>query len=629
MSQNNPAGQFSLLGQRRFLPLFLTQFFGAFNDNVFKNALIVLLVFSLGKDTEQINFLTNMAAGLFILPFFLFSSTAGQLADKYDKAKLMRWVKTAEIFIMMAAAASIYTANTTAMLAVLFLLGLQSAFFGPAKYAILPQALSEQELIGGNAQIEMGTFVAILLGTICGGLLIGVENANLWITLVVITVAVLGWLSSLAIPSTPSAAPDLKINWNIFSQTFKSIGMAKQNPAVFLSIIGISWFWLIGAAYLTQLPAFTRSVLGADNTVVTLLLCMFTIGVATGSLLCERMSGNKLEIGLVPFGALGLSLLGADLFWSSSHFQALQNAGISEYMAAAGSYRILIDLFAFGVFGGFYIVPLYALIQMRSKESERAQIISVNNILNALFMVISAGMSAALLNMAELSIPQLFLVIAIMNIFVCLFIFQQLPEFSMRFLVWLLSHTLYRVKHSGLDNIPDEGGAMIVCNHVSFMDALLLAGAVRRPVRFIMFKPIYDLPVLNFIFRTGRTIPIISQHVDKAAYEHAFEQISEGLAAGDLLCIFPEGKLTETGEINEFKTGVERIIERNPVPVIPMALKGLWGSFFSHKSGQALTTWPQRFWSRVEVAAAAAIPAEQAKAQYLQQKVSELRGSAA
>jgi len=629
MSQNNSAGQFSLLGQRRFLPLFLTQFFGAFNDNVFKNALIVLLVFSLGKDTEQINFLTNMAAGLFILPFFLFSSTAGQLADKYDKAKLMRWVKTAEIFIMMAAAASIYTANTTAMLAVLFLLGLQSTFFGPAKYAILPQALSEQELIGGNAQIEMGTFVAILLGTICGGLLVGAENASVWISLVILTVAVLGWLSSMAIPSTSSAAPDLNINWNVFSQTYKTIGMAKQNPAVFLSIIGISWFWLIGAAYLTQLPAFTKSVLGADNTVVTLLLCMFTVGVATGSLLCERMSGNKLEIGLVPFGALGLSLLGADLFWSSSHFQTLQNAGVGEYLAAAGSYRILLDLFAFGAFGGFYIVPLYALIQIRSKENERAQIISVNNILNSLFMVISAGMSAALLNMAELSIPQLFLVIAIMNIFVCLFIFQQLPEFSMRFLVWMLSHTLYRVKHRGLDNIPDEGGAMIVCNHVSFMDALLLAGAVRRPVRFIMFKPIYDLPVLNFIFRTGRTIPIISQHVDKAAYEHAFEQISEGLAAGDLLCIFPEGKLTETGEINEFKTGIERIIERNPVPVIPMALKGLWGSFFSHKNGQALSSWPQRFWSRVEVAAAAAIPAEQAKAQYLQQKVSELRGSGA
>lgn len=624
ISSETSRGQFALLGERRFLPLFLAQFFGAFNDNVFKNALIVLLVFSLGKNNEQINFLSNMAAALFILPFFLFSSLAGQLADKFDKAIIVRWVKLAEILIMLAAAGAIYSANTSAMLAVLFLLGLQSAFFGPVKYAILPQVLSEQELVGGNAQIEMGTFVAILLGTICGGLLVGLENANFLISILILSVAVIGWLSSWFIPAVPSTAKNLQLDWNILRQTVKSIGMARKTPSVFLSIVGISWFWLIGAAYLTQLPAFTRAVLGGDNTVVTLLLCMFTIGVAFGSLLCERLSGAKVEIGLVPFGALGLSLLGADLYFSASQFVALDQADFKAFIEAVGSPRILFDLFAFGAFGGFYIVPLYALVQMRSEDGERAQIISVNNIMNALFMVVSALMSALLLNIAELSIPELFLVIAIMNVCVCCFIFKQVPEFSMRFLVWILSHTLYRVKHKNLNNIPEQGGSLIVCNHVSFMDALLLAGAVRRPIRFIMFKPIYDLPVLNFIFRTGRTIPIISQHVDQQAYQLALDEISAGLAAGDLLCIFPEGKLTEDGQINEFKTGVERIIERNPVPVVPMALKGLWGSFFSRSGGAAMASWPQRFWSKVQVIAGTPVDAKQARADYLQERVAAL-----
>lgn len=623
--QNN-SSQFDLLKQRRFLPLFLTQFFGAFNDNVFKNALIVLLVFSVGQDSDQVALLTNLAAGLFILPFFLFSSSAGQLADKFDKSSLIKAVKTFEIMIMAFAALVLHNDSVPGMMVVLFLLGFQSAMFGPVKYSILPQALKETELVGGNAQIEMGTFVAILLGTVLGGLLANTEQAVLYLSVVILLVASLGWLSSLFIPRAPAAAPNLKFNWNPVSQTIKSISMARSNKIVFLSILGVSWFWFVGAAYLTQLPAISKDILGGDATVVTLLLCFFTVGVALGSLLCERMSGNKVEIGLVPFGAAGLSVFGIHMFFTCSTFVALSNASFSEFMMAPGSFPILFDLCMIGVFGGFYIVPLYAVIQIRSDEKSRAQMISVNNIMNALFMVGSAILGTIFLTLLDFTIPQFLCLVAVMNVVIAVFIFHQVPEFSMRFIIWILSHTLYRVKHRNLQNIPESGAAIIVCNHVSFMDALVLAGAVRRPIRFIMFKPIFDLPVLNFIFRTGKAIPIISQHVDKEAYERSFDEISAGLEAGDLLCIFPEGKLTETGAINEFKTGIERILERNPAPVVPMALQGLWGSFFSHKNGQALMSLPRRFWSSVTVVAGEVVEAKDAKADMLQQKVVELRG---
>ncbi|MCV6625417.1 MAG: MFS transporter [Cellvibrionaceae bacterium] len=623
------SSQFELLSQRRFLPLFITQFLGAFNDNVFKNALIVLLVFGVGQNSDRAALLTNVAAGLFILPFFLFSSTAGQLADKYDKAKLIRAIKTFEVVIMALASMALFAESVAAMMGVLFLLGFQSALFGPVKYSILPQALHETELIGGNAQIEMGTFVAILLGTVAGGLLANAEQAALYLSVCILLVASVGMVASWFIPNSPAADPSLRLNLNPISQTARVIRLAYDNRTVFLSILGISWFWLIGAAYLTQLPVFTKDVLGADATAITLLLCVFTVGVALGSLLCERMSGHKVEMGLVPFGAGGISLFGIHLYFAASGFNTLENADFWQLLLAQGSLPIVFDLAMIGVFGGFYIVPLYAVIQMRSEEKRRAQIISVNNIMNALFMVASAMLGVLFLVALNFSIPEFLLTIALLNIAVAVYIFHQVPEFSMRFLVWLFSHTLYRVSHKGLDKIPEQGAAVIVCNHVSYMDALLLAGAVRRPIRFIMFKPIYDLPVLNFIFRTGRTIPIISQHVDKAAYQRAFDDISAGLEAGDLLCIFPEGKLTDSGAINEFKTGIERILERNPVPVVPMALKGLWGSFFSHKNGQAMLSLPRRFWSKVEVVAGKTIAPEQASAPYLQQAVSELRGSGA
>ncbi|WP_288132684.1 MFS transporter [Microbulbifer sp.] len=625
MADNNP---FQLLGSRRFLPFFCTQFLGAFNDNVFKNALIVMIAFRLAA--SEANFLINLAAGLFILPFFLFSATAGQIADKTDKSILIRRIKLAEIAIGVFGAFALFSGNNYLCLAILFLLGVQSSFFGPVKYAILPQHLRKTELVSGNALVEMGTFVSILLGTIVGGLLAGRtgegESGILWISGIVVTVATLGYLAARAIPQAIAPAPDLKINYNPVSQTRRILKEAAKTPSVFYAIIGISWFWLLGAAYLTQIPSLTKNVLGGSESLVTLLLCCFTIGVAIGSILCGRLSRGRVELGLVPIGAAGLTVAGVLLGSVTGNFSPSTEMTVATFWSTDGALSILVNLTLIGIFGGFYIVPLYSMMQARSAPEIRARIIAVNNVLNALFMVVAAIMGIVFLNILGATIPQFFLIIALMNAAVAVFVFTKVPEFTMRLLIWLLSHTMYRVKHEGLEQVPEEGPAIIACNHVSYVDALLLAGAVHRPIRFIMYKPIYEIPVLHFIFKTSRAIPICSKQKDPEGYARAFEAIEQGLKDGDLLCIFPEGQLTKDGELQPFKAGIEKILQRNPVPVIPMALQGLWGSFFSHKDGHAFSTWPKRFWSSVKVVAGPPLAAAAVKAEVLQEKVLALRG---
>ncbi len=620
---NQDQSQFRLLGQARFGGLFITQFFGAFNDNLFKSALALIIAYSGLIQAQDADLFANGAAVLFILPFFLFSATAGQLADKLEKSQLIRIIKLVEIGIALLAAGSLYLQNLNLMLLTLFLLGLQSTFFGPLKYAILPQHLHETELVGGNGLIEMGTFVAILLGTLVGSVVAGAQGAGLWLALLMLTCALTGYGASRFIPNAEATSPGLTVGWNPWPETLAIIRIARSNRAVFLSILGISWFWLLGASYLTQIPNLTRSYLHGDASVVTLILCTFTLSVAAGSLLCERMSGHKVEIGLVPFGAFGLSVFGLDAFFA---MQAVSEQAARTWLQFASDptgLRLLFDLAMIGMFGGFFIVPLYALVQSRTSPASRARVIAANNVINALFMVAGGIFAMLMLGLLGLSIPVLLLILILINILVAVYIFQQVPEFAMRFLVWIISHTMYRVKHEGLELIPESGPAIIVCNHVAYTDALLLAGAVRRPIRFIMFKPIYEIPVLHFIFRTGKTIPITSQHVDRNAYEEAFKHIREGLAAGDLLCIFPEGRLTEDGEIAEFRAGIERILQESPVQVIPMALQGLWGSFFSRDGG--LMRNPKRFWSRVKVVAGAPV-SPQTSAAELRTLVAGLRG---
>ncbi len=621
-------GQFSLLGKQRFLPFFITQALGAFNDNLFKNALLLFITFGGIAAASDSALLTNLAAGLFILPFFLFSPIAGQIADKQEKSKLIRWVKLLEVAIMSLAAVAIFMGNIYMMMALLFLMGLQSAIFGPVKFALLPQHLKEEELVGGNALVEMGTFLAILTGTITAGLFFDMEQSKFWIAGGVIIFALLGYFSSRSIPNAPANDPDLKMNWNPFTELVNTLKQARENRTVFLSIMAISWFWFMGASYLTQFPNFARDYLGGSTQVVTLLLTLFSLGVAIGSLLCEKLSGHKIELGIVPIGSIGMSVFGIDMYFASSSIQVVQDMPAMLFIQESSNWRLMLDIALLSAFGGLFVVPLQALIQNRSEEKNRAQIIAANNVLNALFMVASAVFSILALVVFEVSIPEYFFILAIMNIAVAGYVYAQVPEFLVRFCIWILSHSMYRVKHQGFENIPDEGPAVIVCNHVSYVDALLIGGAHRRPIRFVMDRSISEMKGLKTFFKVAKTIPICSPKQDKAVFDEAFKRIKQELDDGELVCIFPEGKISKDGEIDTFKSGIERILKDSPVPVIPMALNGLWGSFFSHKEGHALTTRPKRFWSRVSITAGARRAPEAVTAQLLEEDVRELAKTA-
>ena len=630
MSESN---QFSLLGQRRFAPFFATQFLGALNDNIFRNGLVILITFQgvlvAGMDHNQ---LANVAAGLFILPFFLFSATAGQLADKYEKSMLIRRVKTLEIVLMVLAGIALISESYSLLLLVLFLMGCQSTMFGPVKYAYLPQQLADHELVGGNALVESGTYIAIILGLILGGITVGDEvayivgvNKQTVLGICLIVVAVIGYLTSRQVPQTRAVDPELKINWNAWTETWRIVQFAREERSVFLSILGISWFWFFGSAMTIQIPAYTLDILHGNETVTTFLLAAFAVGVGIGSLLCERMSGHRIELGLVPFGSIGLSLFTIDLYFAQPVANTLPSESIAEFISSPGGFRVWIDLALIGAFGGFYSVPLYALIQKRSARQHLSRIIAANNIINSLLMVSAAVMSMVLLK-SGFSIPELFLVISVLNALVAVYIFTLLPEFLMRFLAWLVINIVYRIRPSGLENIPHKGPAVVVCNHVSYMDPIILAGSVRRPMRFVMWYKIFQMPLLNFVFRNMKAIPIAGAREDKQIMDEAFEKVDAELAAGNIVCIFPEGAITRDGEIARFRPGIEKIITRRPVPVIPAALGRLWGSWLSRRQSGNLRMIPGRLFARVPVTFGAPVPPSEVTAAKLELLVRTLRG---
>lgn len=588
---------------KRFFPYFVTQCLGALNDNIYKNVLLLMVTYSqIDSLPMSVDLFVNLAAGLFILPFFLFSAHAGAIADNMDKAKLIRRLKLIELVIMSCAATAIMTQSAILMLVLLFMTGTQSAYFGPVKYALLPQALKSDELVKGNAWVEIGTFLSILIGTLSAGLLLAIPNGMLIASCIVITLSLLGFLSSANIPSLPSKKSD-QVKFEPVTGLKKTLKLAQKQRGIWMSILAISWFWFMGATYLTQFPNFAREHLFADSTVVSLLLALFSVGIATGSWLCEKLSFNQVELGILPFGILGLTIFSADLLWAVPAIESFpsQYYDVQSFVAQSSHTRVMTDLFLVGVSGGVFIVPLYAFIQSRSEEGECAQSIAANNIMNALFMVASAAVSILVLSVLEFSIVELFAILAVGNFIVAIYVYRQVPEFTQRFISYLLSHCLYRVSVTGRQHIPEQGAALIVANHVSYVDALILMGTSTRPVRFVMDKSISELPVLKYVFRHAGVIPICSPRKCAETYKRAFEQIEQALNNEEVVCIFPEGRLTSNGELGEFRPGVEKILKRTPVPVIPMALKGLWGSFFSHKNGHALTKRPTRFWSRIEV----------------------------
>ncbi len=637
MSTSN---QFALLKQKRFAPFFWTQFAGAANDNIFKVAFTALVTYQTalfeGVDAKTAAFVIS---AIFILPFVLFSATSGQISDKFDKARVMRFVKSLEIVIMMIGGAGFLLHNVWLLYAGTFLMGLHSTLFGPVKYAYLPQQLNERELVGGNGMIEMGTFVAILAGTIVGG-----ELADLGATgpavvaMVCLGVAIAGRIVVSFVPASPSDQPDLVINWNPLTETWRNLKLAREQRAVFLSLLGISWLWFFGATFLTSFFNFAKDVLGGDPQVVTLLLATFSIGIGTGSLLCERLSRGKVEIGLVPFGSIGMTVFAVDLYFAS---HALQPAGIanSSLIGAVAfvtdaahrvaHWHVMIDLFLLSMFGGLYSVPLYAMIQSRSKPSHRARIIAANNILNSMFMIVSSLMAIALFSFG-FTIPQLFLITGLLNAVVAIYIYTLVPEFLVRFVSWILVSTFYRIRTTGIEHLPEEGAALLVCNHVSFVDAVVIMGESPRPIRFVMDYGIFKQPLLAWFFKASGAIGIVSAKTDERMFAKANRLIDAALADGDLVCIFPEGRITDTGEIYPFKDGAVRIAERNRVPVIPMALRGLWGSWFSRESGTAFTSLPRPIKrgasSTLELAVGAPVGPKEWTAEKLQSEVAALRG---
>ena len=570
--------------------------------------------------------LANVAAFLFILPFFLFSATAGQLADKYEKSMLMRRIKLLEIGLMSLAAFALISRQYALLLFVLFLMGCQSTLFGPVKYAYLPQKLHTDELIGGNALVESGTYVAIIVGLIVGGEAIdpGAGHQGL-LAGILVAAACVGYLVSRQIPKTEAVDPELRINWNAWKETWHIVRFAREEKSVFLSILGISWFWFFGSALTIQMPAYAADILNGNQSVATSLLVAFAVGVGLGSLLCERMSGHRIELGLVPFGSIGMSLILVDLYFAQPETAVTTVTSVSDFLGRASSRRILIDLAMLGAFGGFYSVPLYALIQQRSDRKHLSRIIAANNIINSLLMVAAAIISIVILK-SGFSIPELFIFIAVMNAVVAIYIYSLLPEFLMRFMAWLIINVVYRIRPVGLENIPHKGPAVVVCNHVSFMDPIILGGSVARPMRFVMYYKIFKMPFLSFIFRNAKAIPIASRTEDEDLMNAAFEKVDAELAAGNIVCIFPEGRITTDGEVQRFRPGIEKIIARRPVPVIPVALGRLWGSWFSRRKQGGIRKIPGRLFARVPIFFGEPVAPAEVTAERLELLVRTLRG---
>ncbi|MDB5105932.1 MAG: phospholipid/glycerol acyltransferase [Fibrobacteres bacterium] len=618
---------FNLLARKRFGPFFGVQFLGALNDNLFKNTMVILFAFRAASEAES-GLLTNLAAGLFILPFFLFSGVAGQIADKYEKSRIMRIIKAAEIGIMLIGSVGFFTGHNVLLFLTLFMMGVHSAFFGPAKYSILPQHLKEGELMTGNALVEMGTFLAILIGTLAGGLLAGRQDIRA-ISAAIVGVAILGYLVSLKIPAAPAMAPGLKLSWNPFTQTAVLTRIIRKKQALFNSVLGISWFWYFGATLLAQLPNFTKHTLHGDESVVTMLLAIFSLSIGVGSILCAKLSRGEIELGLVPLGALGMTVFSADLAFIAYPPAGVGLMGVGALLQGpwlASAIRVMADLGMVGISGSLFIVPLYALIQSRADEESRSRVIAANNIFNALFMVGSALITMVLFKIGFNTVEVLFFT-AILNLAVAAYIFLLIPEFVMRFVVWILASTIYRLSYSGRDNVPRNGPAVIVANHVSFIDWFVITAACRRPVHFVMHHAMFRNPFLGWLFRLSKAIPIAPAKEDAALKEKAFETISRELRDDNLVCIFPEGKITYDGALNPFRPGVERILAKDAVPVVPMALTGLWGSFFSRKGGKAMASVPKPSRRAISVAIGAPMPAA-STAEAMETQVRALLGEA-
>jgi acyl-[acyl-carrier-protein]-phospholipid O-acyltransferase/long-chain-fatty-acid--[acyl-carrier-protein] ligase len=582
--------QFDLLKTRRFLPLFITQFLGAFNDNVYKNALVILITYvAAEKAGLNSQIMVTLAAGIFILPFFLFSATAGQLADKYEKAFLIQIIKFVEIILMIGATIGFYLESVGFLMTILFLMGTQSTFFGPIKYGILPEKIEEDELIGGNGLIEAGTFISILVGTLIGGLLILTENGILMISSMVILVAILGWVSSFYIPKGQAASPELRVDYNFLKETWVIISHAKQNREIFLSILGISWFWLVGATFLAQFPTYAKDIIGGNEQLVTLFLSVFTIGVGIGSLLCNQMLKGEVEATFVPLGIIGVTLFTVDLYFASQH--SFINAG--EELIGAGaflshwsSWRILGDMFMISISSGVYIVPLYAIIQSRSETAHRSRTIASNNILNALFMVISAVGTMLMLTLG-FDVNQVFLAVAILNTAVAIYTCQLLPAALLKSILFWVFNALYKVEVKGLENFKNvqKEKVIIIANHLSYLDAALIATYIPSKLTFAINTKVAQHWLVKPFLNLMDTFPLDPTN------PMAAKSLIESIKDKNHVVIFPEGRITVTGSLMKVYEGSGMIADKSGAHIVPIRIDGAQYTPFSRLKGNISTRW--------------------------------------
>lgn len=624
--------QFKLLGKRRFLPLFLTQFLGALNDNVYKNALIILITYQLAQFNPNWSsaILINLSAAFFILPFALFSATAGQLVDAVEKSHYIRMIKLCEIGTALFIGLAFYSGSIILIMLGLFLFGMQSTFFGPVKYSILPQHLKSYELVGGNGLIETATFIAIIIGSVLGGILIAHYYGQLWVWLTCMLIAIIGWLISQKVPKAKPYRSQQSIEWNFLRSTWQTLRLGYRNQPIFLAILGISWFWFLGSALFYQLPLYIRDYLGGNSYIVNLCIACFSIGIGMGALLCEKLSRHNIETGLVPLGALILTLLTTQLY----HIQPEPTAtaqqghilGFSAFFQIPQNWGVVGIIICLGIAAGLYTVPLYAYIQDRSPKDQRAQLIACSNIINALFMALAAIFCIFILQIG-FKVTELFLILATLNLCITLYIFTLAPEFISRLIIWLFINSIYRLRVQGTHNLPDKGGVIYVCNHVSYVDVLIMTAISRRPIRFLMHYKLFEAPILSTISKLAKAIPIASAKDNPEIKEQAFEHAKQALARGDIIGIFPEGGITQDGQLGEFKRGIEYLVEDTQARVVPMAIKGLWGSFFSRQQGKAMTGWPKKLWSKIYLNIGEPLEPDQVTAENLRQRIANLLDS--
>ncbi|WP_204247790.1 acyl-[ACP]--phospholipid O-acyltransferase [Kiloniella litopenaei] len=577
-----------LLQSKRFLPLFLTQALGALNDNVFKNALVALIVFKMVHlSPDDAKAMVTQAAGIFILPFFLFSAIAGQIADKFEKSRLIRLTKYLEIIIMGLASYGFLTNAPTYLMVVLFLMGTQSAFFGPLKYSILPDHMRDEELIGANGLVEAGTFLSILIGTIIGGIVILTEDGLTTVSLLIIALSLIGLATSYFIPRAEASEPSLKINPNFLAETYNLVKHSAGNRPVFLSILGISWFWLFGATFLALFAPFAKDIIGGNERVNVLFLTMFSVGIALGSLICNKLLKGEITARYVPFGALGLSLFSFDLYLASNTITPASSSliGLTEYFQRPELIRVLIDLLLISISGGLYIVPLYAILQHESSDSHRARNVASNNILNSLFMVVSAIGAMGLFKLG-FTIPEVFLSIGVLNLFVALYVCKLLPEVPTKLFFRLILRICFRVEVRGEENLEDLGPkAVIVINHVSFLDGVLLAA-------FLPGRPTFAID--TYVAQRWWVKPFLSV-VDSYPIDPtnpmATKTMINVVKSGKRCVIFPEGRITVTGGMMKIFEGPGMIADHADAPLLPVNIEGAQYTPFSRLKGKIRQRW--------------------------------------